>query len=150
MCLLYVLASGTEFDLCTAYFDFGDFKKEDFGEGKPFPNYAIIFRYSKDYWRFNLFGREKKDLPSEYFEKFSSEIAIKPVERPMRREAHAAALRINPALVEAVSEEMEILAAEPEEEHPGQISGCINIQALEVLSSVSKFVMNQACKIQQM
>lgn len=67
LCVFGILAGDTVFDVCVAYPDFAEARVSEFANDQPFPPYSIIYRYSKDIWRFNLYGDEdehKEDIRS--------------------------------------------------------------------------------------
>lgn len=61
LCVFGILAGDTVFDMCVAYPDFGDACESEFSNDQPFPPYSVIFRYSKDMWRFDFYRDEKEE-----------------------------------------------------------------------------------------
>ena len=59
LCVFGLLIGGTQFDVCVIYADFGNASESEFGPGNIFPAFNLVFRYSREYWRFDLYGSQK-------------------------------------------------------------------------------------------
>lgn len=64
------LIGGSLFDLCFMYPDFGTARECDFGLNKPFPPFGMVFKHSREYWRFDIFGDQMVDLNTAEASKF--------------------------------------------------------------------------------